>query len=165
MTTQIKFRIIVILAVLFMGSNSFSQSSNVENLQVSLSSISSGKSYSKIITQFEALFPNAQNVSFYNLKKNIGATFKINELKYRVLFSKNGRVLYKITYGKEALLPVEVRKMVKSEYVEFMITGAALVEEDNREIWVVNLEDDSKYVIASVENRELNENLIYKKRK
>ena len=164
MTTQIKFRLLVLIAVLFIGNKSFSQISNVKNLPVAVSNLSYVKTYSEVFTQFQTLFPNAENVRFYKIAKNTGATFKMTDLRYRVLLSKNGKLLFKITYGQEKHLPVEVRKAIKMEYIDFRITAASLVEEANRKIWVVHLEDDWEYVIVRVENNELNENMAYKKR-
>jgi hypothetical protein len=80
-----------------------------------------------------------------------------------VLLNPKGELVYKITYGKEKQLTKEIRKMVKGRYVEFLITAASLVEEDDRKIWVINLEDDSEYVIARVENNEIGENMRYTK--
>ena len=54
-------------------------------------------------------------------------------------------------------MPVHIRKEIKRAYVEFNITSATLVEEANRSIWVINLEDESHYVIARVENNEIEE--------
>jgi len=147
-----------------MGNNSFSQTSNVNNLPVSVSNFSYGKTYSEVLTQFHTLFPNAENVSFYNLDKNIVAAFKMTDLRYRVLLNKKGKLVYKITYGQEKHLPVEVRKAIKMEYVDFRIIGASLVEEANRSIWIVHLEDDWEYVVVRVENNEMDENMKYKKR-
>jgi hypothetical protein len=47
--------------------------------------------------------------------------------------------------------------------VEFRITSVSLVEEANRSLWVIHLEDDWEYVIARAENGEINENIKYKK--
>lgn len=163
MTTQIKFRFAGLLALILMVSNSFSQSSNVENLPVSLRNISYEKTYSGVLTKFEKLFSNAENVTWYNVRKDFGAKFTINDLRYRVLFNKHGKLVYKITYGKEKHLPVDIRKAVKREYVEFRITAASLVEEANRSIWVIHLEDDWEYVMVRVENNEIDVNAKYKK--
>lgn len=165
MTTQSKFRLLVLLACIFMGSNSFSQTSNVRNLQFPLSNVAAGKAYSKILNRFESLFPGAENVNLYPLKKNIAVSFRIKDVRYQVVFSNHGRPLYKITQGNQELLPANVSKLVKRWYGKFMINQAFLVEENDRQIWVVNLEDDSKYVIASVEDDVLNENLKYTKLK
>ena len=151
--------------MLFIGSQSFSQTSNVKNLPVLLSNFSYDKTFAELLAQFQILFPNAENVSFYNSDENLGARFTMNSLRYRVLLNKKGRLISKITQGTEKILPTDLRKMVKREYVEFIITAAALVEEGNRQIWVIHLEDDSQYVVARVENGELNENMKYTKAK
>jgi hypothetical protein len=163
MTLSNKFRFIGLLASLFIISNSFSQPSNVENLQVALGNISYAKVHATVATEFKKLFADAENVTWYNVDKNFLAKFTIDDVTYRVLLTRKGKLVYKITYGKENDLPVEIRKMAKRGYVEFRITAASLVEEADRMIWVINLEDDSNYVIVRVENNEMTENISYKK--
>ena len=158
-----RFRIIALLALLFVAGNSFAQTANVETLPFSLRNVSYDKSYSNVLASFYKLFSNAENVSWYNVEKNFGAKFTMNNLRYRVLFNKKGNLVYKITYGTEKHLPVAIRKAVKREYVEFRITAASLVEEANRSIWVIHLEDEWEYVIVRVEHSEINENAKYKK--
>lgn len=163
MTTQMKSRLATLLIVLTMASQSFSQSVNVENLPVSVRNISYNKPYSNVLNEFNKLFADAEDVSWYKVDNDFGAKFTINDLKYRVLFNNNGKLVYKITYGQEKHLPLQVRKAVKMEYFDFKITAASLVEEANRKIWVVHLEDDFEYIIARVENDELHQNLKYRK--
>lgn len=163
MTTQIRFRLATLLVLLMIGISSFSQSVNVENLPVSIANTSYNKAYTNVVTEFEKLFSNAQNVSWYRVDQHFGVRFSINDLRYRVLFNKKGNLVYKITYGQEKHLPRSVRKAVKMEYFDYHITAASLVEENNRQIWVVHLEDDFEYVIVRVENEELHQNLKYKK--
>lgn len=161
--TQIKFRFVALLASLFIASSSFSQTANVETLPFSLRNTSYDQSYSNVLSGFQKLFSNAENVAWYNVKKDFGAKFTMNDLRYRVLFNKKGKLVYKITYGQEKHLPVAIRKAVKREYVEFRITAASLVEEANRSIWVIHLEDEWEYVIVRVEHNEINENAKYTK--
>ena len=158
-----KFRITALLALLLIAGNSFAQTANVETLPFSLRNVSYDKTYASVLTNFHKLFSNAENVSWYNVQKDFGAKFTMNELRYRVLFNKKGKLVYKITYGQEKHLPVAIRKAVKREYVEFRITAASLVEEANRSIWVIHLEDDWEYVIVRVEHNEIDENAKYKK--
>lgn len=54
----------------------------------------------------------------------------------------------------EANLPDGVRKLAKSNFVEYNITNAINVEQDQRNIWVINMED-RKNVIVRVENGEV----------
>ena len=163
MTTQIKFRLATLLALLIVVSSSFSQSVNVSNVPVSVEEVSYNKPYTNVVTAFEKMFSNAENVSWYSVRNDFGAKFTINDLKYRVLLNAKGNLVYKITYGQEKHLPIEVRKAVKMQYFDFKITAASLVEEANRTIWVIHLEDDFEYVVVRVENDELHQNLKYKK--
>jgi hypothetical protein len=137
--------------------------SNVGNVQPLLTSFSFDKVYTNVQSEFYKLFNNAENVRWNIINRNYGVTFGINDLRYRVLLNPKGKLIYKITYGKEKQLPKEIRKMVKGRYVEFIITAVSLVEEADRKIWVINLEDDSEYVIARVENNEIGENMRYTK--
>jgi hypothetical protein len=138
---------------------------NVENLQLSVANYSYNKAYTTVQAEFDKLFSKAENVTWYNLKKDYGANFTIDDIGYRVLFNRKGKLIYKITYGKEKQLPVLIRKMVKSNYVEHLITAASLVEENDRKIWVINLEDESRYVIVGIENNQISENMKFKKQK
>lgn len=163
MRTQAKMRLAGIVVFLFVLNNTFSQVTGIEKLQASLPNISYSKTQIKVLDEFQKLFSNAENVRWTNLGKDFLVTFTVRDLRYRVLLNPKGKLLYKITYGKEKLLPADIRKMVKRAYVEFLITAASYVEEANRKIWVINIEDDLKYVIVRVEENELHENLSFTK--
>ena len=62
-----------------------------------------------------------------------------------------------MSYGHENNLPKEVRRLVKSNYVDFNIAQVINVQENNRDIWVVSLEDDKKLIMARVEDGALEE--------
>ena len=161
---QLKSKVTGLIASVLIISNSFSQVSNVQNIQPLLQKTSHNKDFTNVVVEFHKRFSNAENVTWYSVNKHFGATFTINDLTYRVLLHRKGRLIYKVTYGKEKLLPVNIRKMVKGHYVEYLITAAFLVEEDKREIWVINLEDDSRYVTVSVENNEMMETVNVKRK-
>lgn len=162
---QLKLKLTGLIASVLIFSNSFSQVSNVTNVQPFFKNISYNNDFSNAVIAFHKLFSNAENVSWFRANKNFGANFTVNDVMYRVLLNRKGRLMYKITYGKEKQLPVNIRKSVKSVYVEYQITGAFLVEESNRAIWVINLEDESRYVTVSVENNEMMETMNTKKMK
>lgn len=113
----------------------------------------------KVAEVFNATFKDAQDVQWSKLNKDFLAQFITADLNNRVLFHKNGEIVYHLKYGHENNLPQEVRKLVKSQYdyVDFNITSAINVLEDKRNIWVVNLEDNKKYVIVRVEDGEIEE--------
>ena len=164
MQTKINFRFIGLLLSAFIASTSFAQTS-VKDFQILSPNNSDVRVYENVQAEFEKRFSNAENVAWDNLGKNFLAKFSIDGVKYRTLFNAKGHLVYKNTYGDEKLLPTSLRKNLKRNYVEYLITSVVLVEEANREIWVVNLEDDTNYVIARVENDEIEEVKQYTKSK
>ncbi len=110
----------------------------------------------KVNDIFKATFPDATNEKWSKLNKDYLVEFITADLNNRVLFHKKGSIIYHIKYGTEKHLPSQVRKLVKSnyDYVDYHITKAINVQEDRRDIWVVNLEDDKKFVIVRVEEGE-----------
>jgi hypothetical protein len=113
--------------------------------------------YENVLTEFQKHFANAENVRWYNIDRDYLAKFTIGSMEHRALLNRRGNLLYKISYGKEKHLPANIRKSIKSNYVEFLITAATLVEEANRNIWVINLEDNTHYVTIRVEDSEIEE--------
>ena len=164
MLTKISFRFIALLLSAFIASTSFAQTS-VKWFQIVSPNNSDVRVYDNVQAEFEKKFSNAEDVVWDNVGKNLLAKFSIGDVKYRTLFNSKGHLVYKNTYGDEKLLPTSLRKNLKRNYVEYLITSVVLVEEANREIWVVNLEDDTNYVIARVENDEIEEIKQYTKSK
>lgn len=165
MTTSIAVRISGFLASIFIVSNSFAQPSTIKNLQPVLNNASNIKIYENVVDEFQKRFANAENVQWEKNQKNFLAKFSVGDLQKRALLNPKGGLIYEISYGREKHLPVKTRKDVKRNYVEFLITSATLVEEANRKIWVINLEDDAQYVIVRVENDEIEEVRQYFKAK
>src|SRR4051812_15627067 len=111
----------------------------------------------KVSDIFKTTFPDAVNPQWSRLNKDYLVEFITADLNNRVLFHKNGSIVYHIKYGGEKNLPKEVRRLVKSNYVDYNIIKAINVQEDQRDIWVVNIEDNQKFVIVRVEGGELEE--------
>jgi len=111
----------------------------------------------KVSDAFNASFKDAVSPTWYRLNKDYLVEFITGDMNNRALFKKNGSLVYQISYGHENNLPKEVRYLVKSNYVDFNIVQAINVLEDNRNIWVINLEDDKKFIITRVEEGALEE--------
>ena len=154
---QVKLKFTGLIASVLMFSSSFSQVSQVKNVEPFTGKVSSGNDFSNVVIEFHKLFSNAGNVSWYSVDKNFGASFTVDDLMYRAVLNRRGKLIYKIAYGKEKHLPVAIRKMVKSSYVEFVITAAAFFEDHNRKIWLINLSDESRDVTVRVEDLEMSE--------
>ncbi len=106
---------------------------------------------------FQTDFKDAVNPKWYKIDKDYLVQFIKGDMKNNALYRKNGYMIYHIAYGNEKNLPDDVRKIVKSNYVDYTITNAINVHQDNRNIWVVNMEDSKHLVIVRVENGEIEE--------
>ena len=75
----------------------------------------------------------------------------------RALFAKNGQLVYHVAYGAEGFLPADVRRLIKSEYYDQKITRVLKINQAQRTIWVVHMEDEKEFIMARVEDGELEE--------
>jgi hypothetical protein len=126
------------------------------------SKISSIMIKSKVIYTFISTFKNVSNLEWYIVDAYYLAEFTMDGRSTRALFYKNGGIFYIISFGSEKDLPVEVRRQIKSNYVDYIITKVSEINSDNKTAWVVNLHDDSHLIIARVIDGELDELGHYK---
>jgi hypothetical protein len=111
----------------------------------------------KINKAFTHYFKEGRDMRWYELDKNFLVKFTMNDRENRALFSRNGCIVYHITYGEESFLPPAVRHLVKSNYYDQFITRVLLVNQDKRTIWIVHLEDARDIIRIRVEDDEIEE--------
>ena len=111
----------------------------------------------KINSAFEQFFKNASHITWYEIDKKFLVKFIQNDQLNRALFTKNGQLIYHISYGFETHLPSEVRHLVKSKYYDQSIVRVLKVDQDKRSIWVISLEDAKDHIMVRVEDMELEE--------
>ncbi len=109
----------------------------------------------KVKRAFIKLFGEESEQNWSITGQNFLNRFHVNGVLTNALFSKNGQLIYTITYGTEKQLPAGIRKMVKGEYIDYSITAATEIMEDKRDIWVVQLQNDSEVITVRIENREM----------
>ncbi len=136
-------------------SNVIDANFNMEYTLEGVNHISNGKEITadmvspKAIKSFNKSFKNT-TPSWYALNKSYLATFDKNGMKSRAVLTKGGYILYTISYGKENNLPKDVRKTIKSNYIDHNIGTVSEVTSAKRTAWVVNLQDDKELVLARV---------------
>jgi hypothetical protein len=111
----------------------------------------------KVSDAFLDDFKDAVNPTWYRLDKDYLVKFITADMNNTALYKKNGNLIYHISYGYEHNLPQDIRHLVKVNYIDFKIVQAINVKENRRDIWVINLEDDKKFIMARVEDGELEE--------
>jgi hypothetical protein len=111
----------------------------------------------KITKSFTADFKDAVGVKWYKLNKSYLATFISGDMNNSALYGKHGFLVYNIGYGVEQNLPKEVRAIIKPVYYDYKITSILKVNQDAREVWIVNMQDDKKLIIVRVEDGVMDE--------
>ena len=118
----------------------------------------------KVDKAFKSTFSNAADPVWYQANKNYLVKFIDNDMKNNALFRKNGEMIYKISYGYDKDIPVDVSKMIKDKYDGYNVVVAFNVKQEQRDIWIVNLENDKNIVTARVEDGVLDEAKRLKKK-
>lgn len=153
-----KTKLISLLAggcfLLLLGSSTYGQ----EEQQLPPVTVTATTNVSKAVTKsFDKTFKDAENTQWFKVNRRYLVYFISNDQKNRALYQKNGALIYHLMYGTENNLPDDVRKIVKSNYVDYDITHAINVHQENRNIWVVNLEDKKKLILVRIEDGALEE--------
>jgi hypothetical protein len=144
-----------LIAMLFVGAL-YAQEDSIKTLPAV--TVKSGVNVSdKVMEAFNTDFKDAVSPRWFQINKNFLVKFISEDQKHNTLYKKNGYMIYDIAYGQEKSLPDNIRKLVKSNYVEYNITNAINVKQENRNIWVINLEDAKKLVLVRVEDGALEE--------
>jgi hypothetical protein len=136
---------------------SFAQEESLKELPAITVSSSSSNVSAKVNKSFGQYFKGAMHQRWYQLEKNFLVKFIQNDQENRALFTKNGQLVYHISYGAEKHLPADVRHLIKSTYYDQSITRVLKVNQDSRNIWVVSLEDAKEHIMVRVEDMELEE--------
>lgn len=119
----------------------------------------------KVTKAFSKLYKDATNARWFPIEKKFLVKFIMKDQDNTALFTKGGNLVYHISYGAEKNLPKEVRHIIKSSYYDQKINHVYNVEQDNRSIWVVSLDDAKELIMVRVENNELEETQRYAKSK
>ncbi len=157
MKNQIFARCCLVFTAIFLAYSGFAQEPGMKTLPPIKIVTTTAKVDQKVWDNFRKSFQGAEDVRWYKLDRNFLAKFVQNDQQNTALFNKKGYLLYHIAYGSESNLPDELRKQVKSAYVDFNISRAIKVEQDERTIWVVNVEDANNLILVRLENGELEE--------
>ncbi|MEJ7680865.1 MAG: hypothetical protein WKG06_24035 [Segetibacter sp.] len=160
MKTQFIFTFLNYLLLLILFSNiSYSQETGVKTLPpVTVTSKTTTAAVTeKVAKAFKVAFKDAEDPKWVKLNKDFLVNFIMNQQQNTALFRKNGIVIYHLAFGGEKSLPADIRKIIKPNYYDYNITKVVKVNEADRNIWVVNMEDAKNFVIVRVEDGELEE--------
>lgn len=102
----------------------------------------------KAIRSLSSTYKNAGAANWSAVKGAYLAEFDLSGRRSRALFSRNGYMIYGITYGGEQDLPKEERYVLKSNYVDYDITSVAEVQANGKRYWICTLQDANNIVVT-----------------
>lgn len=116
----------------------------------------------KVMRTFLRYFADAADVRWHLSDNRYFASFKNEGRLCKALFDYKGGLLYIIQYVGEKDLPKDVRRQLKSTYVDYRITAVSEVDANNVKSWVVNLQDGDNLIVVRLTDGALEELHHYK---
>ena len=110
-----------------------------------------------VYSSFRRAFPDAENLRWYKYDRDYLAKFFMKDMDHNALFRKNGVMKYDISYGHEQHLPEKIKEDVLRAYDNYKIIRAIHVKAYERDIWVIKLEGERKYLTVRFEYGEMDE--------
>jgi hypothetical protein len=151
------FRITTVMLVFFFAQNSFAQIAKVDTLNEVV--IRSTSLVDQVVTKaFTNDFKNAISPRWYKVDKNYLVKFITTDQKNHSLYNKKGVLIYHIGYLFDVVsLPNDIRAAVNIKYPDCKILTAIHVNQDERDIWMVNLKVGGELVLAQIEDEQVEE--------
>ena len=159
-------KILSALVVLVIGTCAFPQSIKnsvaFENPEVSpavsVNESMAPAAMSKAVRNFKKAFKNVFNGKWYEMPDGYRVNFILNNIRCRLDYDKNGNWLHTIRYYDEKQLPVEVRRLVVSSYLDYNIrTIEEIKVPSNNMFYVIHLEGQTDWINIKVADNEINE--------
>jgi hypothetical protein len=110
-----------------------------------------------VYSSFRRAFPDAENLRWYKYDRDYLAKFFMKDMDHNALFRQNGVMKYDISYGYEKHLPEKIKEDVLKAYDNYKIIRAIHVKAYERDIWIVKLEGEKKYLTVRLEDGEMDE--------
>jgi len=111
----------------------------------------------KVSTAFQSTFKDAKAPKWYHPNKNYVVTFIMDDIKHNALFSKNGYLIYHISYGNENTIPSEFKAAVKSKFSDYDIIAVINVQQDGRNVWFITGEGKKDFMNVSIDEGVMSE--------
>ncbi|MEO8794640.1 MAG: hypothetical protein ABI390_04180 [Daejeonella sp.] len=91
----------------------------------------------KVSEAFKSTFKGTVEPIWFHPNRNYVVTFLMNDIKHKALFSKNGYLIYHISYGNEKTIPADLKPMVNRKFEGYDIIAAINVKQNRRDIWFI----------------------------
>ena len=106
---------------------------------------------------FTTQFKDVLSPRWYSVDQNYLVKFISEDQKNHALYNKKGYLIYHIGYMNGNNLPQDIMGQINSEYADVKVLTAIHVDQDARSIWMVNLKVGKYFVLARVEENQVEE--------
>jgi len=104
----------------------------------------------KAIKDFKSRFDKAANEKWFSISSGYMSYFNMDGFGARAFYDKKGHWLSSLTLSTEEKLPTDVRRLVRSTYLDYTITLAEKVEIPGNYVYIIHLEDKTTIKIIRV---------------
>jgi hypothetical protein len=104
----------------------------------------------KAIKDFKTRFDKALNEKWYAIPSGFMSYFKMDGFGDRAFYDKKGRWESSLKIFSEDQLPIEVRRMIRSAFLDYAITIVEEVEIPDNHVYLIHLEDKTSFKIVRV---------------
>lgn len=144
-------KLIIFLAIcaslIFMGlKNANAQTTLLETVTIK------GNTTKAVVTErvsnsFNELFKEATAPQWLEVNKRFVVNFILNDQKNKAVFTKDGALVYHLSYGTEKDVPDEIRKKIQNQYEDYNITSGIKVRTADVMLWVLNIENSKQILV------------------
>lgn len=106
----------------------------------------------RVVKNFNSSYQDASNIRWIELNKKFIVNFDQNDMTHKALYMKGGFQIYHVGYGFEKNLPSDILNLVNSKYEGFEINRVFNVDQDYRQMWIVNLMTSKSLITLRIEN-------------
>lgn len=111
----------------------------------------------KVSNAFKSTFKDAKEPRWFHPNRNYVVTFLMDDIKHNALFSKNGYLIYHISYGNESTIPEDMQAQVEDQFEGYSIIAAINVRQNGRNIWFITGEGKKDFLNVSIEEGVMSE--------
>jgi hypothetical protein len=156
MRTKIFIWVSLTLCVFFAAKSVNAQQQIIKKDTLATVFITSTANVNQSVTNaFNQAFKTATEPRWFVYDKSCMVKFMMNEQKNSALYDKKGYLIYHISTIDESYLPDETKEQITSNYPKSKILNVYCVNQNDRSIFVINLEYGKNIVFTRFEDDKL----------
>lgn len=111
----------------------------------------------RAVRHFKDTYPKALDEQWYVIQRGFMAKFRVDGINVRSDYDQHGNWLYTIRYLYEKQLPREVRRIVRSNYLDYEISSAEEIQVNRDFIYLLHIHEGKDWKTIRVHNGEMSE--------